>query len=144
MINWNQYNTFVEATTLLAVVSIITCWDGVVKRYRVRWCKLDTWLTSIDWLMFHVESATFSHITVSTIFEKWSVLKFTLAPHEITLFRNPRKRSGLVILDTGHHLTSNPTDIDLRRWNILGKVFSPNVTKWVFQICSKNSALMSQ
>ena len=35
----------------------------------------------------------------------------SLSSDEPSLHRNPLRAKGVVILDTGHHLTSNPTDI---------------------------------
>ena len=54
----------------------------------------------------------FSPLTATTINKRWSVVKswtFSGDPRESTLHRN----QGVVIFDTGHHLTPNPTDI---RW----------------------------
>ena len=76
----------------------------------------------IDWW---IEFCAVSVITATTIGEMWSVLKFWSfpgGPNESTLHRNPAKRSGVVILDTGHHLTSHPTDIIKEHSALLVKV----------------------
>ena len=69
----------------------------------------------IDWVCFYTTHRQyFNLITATAINKRWSFVKFwnfSGGHRESTLHRYLLRTNGVVIFDTGHHLTSNPTDI---------------------------------
>ena len=66
----------------------------------------------IYWIEFYAVSIIFQPCNSGDYDQLWNFEVSLDGPHEPTLLRNPEKRAtGVVILETAHHLTTQPTDI---------------------------------